>query len=361
MKSVLRTTRIMVPVFAAALFISGCAKHSTVAEPASPPPPPPVAAAENKAAEQKKEESGQDEAKKIIVAKVNGTALTMDQLVDMMNRLPEKSDGPETLDERKLRALDALVLRELAYQRAIAQGLVADPPKVEIAFKNFQDNIGGSEEYANYLAKRNMTESGHRAEIERELTIDLIHTREVTEKIIIPEEDLKREYEKEKKYYITVEKTKVIDVFLIKNEGKISEKKAKELLKTIKADPDKDPWKLVLDGTFIVRHLSAHKERDKAIYEAAKKMKPGELSGPVRDSKGSLHIIKLVEYIPERPLTYDEAKSILEEKMKVPFQDKKTQEWEQGLKKDAKIELMLDKVGLQEQKKTEPGQTGQKQ
>jgi peptidyl-prolyl cis-trans isomerase C len=346
----------MVPVFASALFIAGCAKTPPPAEPV----PPPAAVVEKKAAEPKVE-SAQDVAKEIIVAKVNDAKLDMNAYITMLNRLPDKGGPvPETMDERKLRALDALVLRELAYQRAVAQGLVADPPNVEIAFRNFKDNLGGNEEYTDYLAKRNMTESGLRAEIERELTIDLIHTREVTDKIIIPEEDLKREYEKEKKYYITVEKTKVIDVFLIKNEGKASQKKAKELLKKIKADPSHDPWKLVLDGSFIVRHLSAHKERNKEIYETAKKMKPGDLSGAVRDATGNLHIIKLVEYIPERPLTYDEAKEILEEKMKAPFQDKKTQEWEQGLRKDAKIELMLDKVGLQEQKKTEAGQTGQK-
>jgi parvulin-like peptidyl-prolyl isomerase len=337
----------MIPVFAAALFIAGCAKVPPPAEPVAPPPP--VAAEPKK---EQKEESPQDVARKIIVAKVNGAKLDMDAYITMLNRLPDKGGpAPETLDERKLRALDALVLREIAYQRAIAQGLVAGPDNVEIAFTNFKDNIGGNEEYAVYLAKRNITESGLRAELERDLTIDLIHVREVTDKIIVPEEDLKREYEKEKKYYITVEKTKVIDVYLIKNEGKASEKKAKELLKTIKADPNQDPWKLVLDGTFIVRHLSAHKERDKEIYQTAKKMKPGELSGVIRDAAGNLHIVKLLEYIPERPLTYDEAKPILEEKLKASVVDKKTQEWEQDLRKDAKIELMPDALGLQAEKK----------
>ncbi len=335
MKSAFRITNSMIIVLFASLVINGCATAPQAAKPAAMP-----------------QTAAESDPKKIFVAKVNNTELSMDAYITMLNRLPDKGGpAPETLEERKLRALDALVLRELAYQRSVAQGLVADPASVEIAFRNFKDNIGGNEMYAEYLSKRNVTESGLRDELERELTIDLIHAREVTDKIIISEEDLKREYEKEKKYYITVEKTKVIDVFLLKDEGKASRKKAQELLKQIKADPNKDPWKLVLDGTFIVRHFSAHKERDKAIYETAKKMKPGYLSGIIHDASGNLHIIKLEEYIPERPLTYDEVKPILEEKMKAPFQDNKTREWEQELKKDAKIELMLDKLGPQEQKK----------
>src|SRR5574341_357048 len=320
MKTDFRITRIMFIILFATGIISGCATAPQSARPAAPT-----------------QAASDTDVKKIIVAKVNSAALNMDAYIDTLNSLPDKS-GPETLEERKMRALDALVLKELAYQRALSQGLVADPAQVEIAFVNFKDSLGGSEAYQEVLAKKNTTDTGIRSGIEREMTINLIHKREVMDRIIIPDEDLRKEYEKEKKYYITVEKTKVIDVFLLKDEGKVSQKKAKELLKKIKADPNKDPWKLTLDGTFIVRHLSAHKERDKAIYEAGKTMKPGGLSGVIRDSAGLLHIIKLIEYIPERPLTWDELKPILEEKMKAGREEKRTQEWEQELRTGAKIE-----------------------
>ena len=33
---------------------------------------------------------------------------------------------------------------------------------------------------------------------------------------------------------------------------------------------EKDPWSLVLDGTFIVRNLDVHKDKHREVYEAAK-------------------------------------------------------------------------------------------
>lgn len=296
---------------------------------------------------------------KIVVAKVNDVPLHMGSYIDMLNSLPDKA-GPETLEERKLRALDALTLKELAYQRAVSRGIAPDPVSVETAFMTFRDNVEANEPFTDFLTKRNLTEAGIRAGIEREQTINLIHKQEVMDKIIIPEAELKSEYDRESKYYITVEKMKIIDVFLLRNEGKKSQKKAKDLLKKIQADPKKDPWKLVLDGTFIVRRYSANKDRDKAIYNAGKKMKAGDLSGVIRDSQGLLHIFKLEEYIPKRSLTYDELKPILEEKMKLAREGAITQEWEQGLKQGAKIELFPEVLGggqqPQEQKQAESSQ-----
>jgi parvulin-like peptidyl-prolyl isomerase len=109
----------------------------------------------------------------------------------------------------------------------------------------------------------------------------------------------------------------------------------------------------------MVRNLTVRKEREKELYNAAKKLKPQGLSGVI-ETPQSVHIIKLKEYSPERQLTFDEAKPKIEEKLKGPYQDKKTKEWEEELKKDAKIELMPDAVGLgQQEQKAEAGQVAQ--
>ena len=63
-----------------------------------------------------------------------------------------------------------------------------------------------------------------------------------------------------------------------------------------------------------------------------------EVSGVI-SAPDSLHIIKLLEYAPERPLTYEEAGGAIERKLRAAAQQKRRQEWEQELKKDAKIEL----------------------
>jgi len=338
MKTVLRLPCSMILICIIIVAITGCAKNPPMAEPA----PPPVAEVKN-------------EPKKIIVAKVNDGVLTMDQLVTMMNSLPElQSPASETLEEHKKRALDSLVLLELAYQQATALGLNADAAKIQIGLDTFKLNIGGEKEYAEYLTKHNMTDADIRAEVERGLTINAIYNKEVVDRVAVPEEDLKREWEKEKDRYMKPEKVTVIDVYLFKDEGKTSQRKAKQLLKMIKTDPKQDPWKLVLDGTFNVKNTAVRKDREKELYDAARKLKPQGLSGVVRDSRGILHIIKLTEFSPERHYTFDEAKSALIGKLNGPLIEKRTHEWEQELKKDAKIELMLDAAEQQAKGQKKP-------
>ena len=334
MTSVFRITSSMIIALFAAFIITGCATTPQAAKPATPP-----AAAT---------ESGP---KKIIVAKVNDAELTMDALIQMMNRLPEKGGStPESLEERKKRALDALVLREIAYQRAIALGLNADFGKVEITVENIKQGFQSEKEFAEFLANKNMTESDLRTDIERNLTIDLIYKTEVVEGLVIPEDEMKAKYAEEKEHFIRPEKVVVIDVFMLKNEGKASLKKAKELLKKIKADPKQDPWKLVLDGTFMVRNLTVRKDKEKELYTAAKKLKPQGLSSVIQTPTGP-HIIKLKEFTSEKRLSYEEAKPGVRELLKEPYQVKRTQEWEEELRKSAKIVLLLDELEQKEQKK----------
>ena len=125
----------------ATFIIAGCAKTPPKTEPAMPP-----------TAEEK------NIPKKIIVAKVNDSVLTMDELVTMMNNIPDlASPASETVEERKKRALDSLVLMELAYQRATALGLNPDPNSIQTGVDAFKLKLGGNEQYAEYLDRHNLT------------------------------------------------------------------------------------------------------------------------------------------------------------------------------------------------------------
>jgi peptidyl-prolyl cis-trans isomerase C len=248
---------------------------------------------------------------------------------------------PETVEELKQRALEKLAQRELAYQQAQAKGVAIDADKIDMAINNFKENIGGEIEYENYLSREHVTEAVLRAEIIRSLTIELMYAKEVLAKVSVPEEEARKEYEKVKELYILPEKTSIIDVWVLKNDGKPSQKKAKELLKKIKADPKKNPYSLTLDGSFIVRDLAISKDKHKELYEASRKLKPGELSGVIR-MPNELHIIKLDKFSPQRQATFDEVRERIEARFKVGAQEKRMREWEEELRKDAKIEIIRD-------------------
>jgi len=344
MKLVPRSARIMAMTFVAMFILTGCAKHPATGNNVLPPPVA-TKAEENQTSEPAAQPTASAEAdpRKIVVAKVNGVELRMVALVNMMNRLASQESGttPEALEKHKKRSLDKLIVQELAYQQAKAKGLSINADKINMAIKNLKENLGGEKEYADYLAKMNVAEADLRTEVERGLTLETIYYREVLAKVVVPEDEVKREYEKEKGRYIVPEKASIIDVAVLKrnDNGKTTTAKAIKLRGIIKADAAQDPWKLLLDGTFIVRDIDVNKDKEKELFEAAKKLEPNALSGVIEAPTGS-HIIKLKKYSPERQLTFDETKSKLEVKFKVPAQEKRTREWEQELKKGAKIEMI---------------------
>jgi parvulin-like peptidyl-prolyl isomerase len=351
MKSSYRSAFFLILVFVAMAASSGCAKHPSAVERVTPPAAETTPALEstNRGVEEKQVTGPvESDPRKIVVAKVNGVELHMDALVNMMNRLASQvsSTTPEALEEHRKRSLDKLITQELAFQQAKAQGISIGAEKINLAIKNLKENLGGEKEFADYLAKMNVTEADLRAEVERGLTLETIYYREVLGKVTVPEDEVKQEYEKEKARYIVPETAKIIDVVVLMREGVDSSKKAKELLGKLRADKDKDPWKLFLDGTFIVRELRVNNGKEKELLDAAKKLKPNQLSGMIDTPMGT-HIIKLIEYSPERQSTYDEVKSKVELKFKVPAQEKRTREWEQELKKDAKIEIIEAGFGVQ--------------
>jgi parvulin-like peptidyl-prolyl isomerase len=309
-------------IFIASFTSSGC-RHAIVNRPVLP----------------SGQQSSAAEASTIVVARVNEVPLFMDSLVAMMNRIPSKNNSEETelLEEHRRKALDKLVLQELAYQQARTQGVSIGADKVDMAIRNLKDNLGGEKEYNAYLSQQNVTESQLRAQVERSLTIELMYAQEVLAKVSIPEETVKQEYEKQKHLYIVPEKISVTDVHIL---DKIAPAKTAEgLLEKIKADTDKDPWHLVLDGSFIVKNIELSSNKDKALYEAAKRLKPGELSAVLTTATGT-HIIRLTGYTAERQLSYDEVRTKLELKFKTTAQEQRTREWEQELRLHAKIDIV---------------------
>ncbi len=277
---------------------------------------------------------------KIVVARVNNSELFMDDLVEMMNRLPSKKDGkPEQLEERRNRALDSLILLEIAYQQAKTRGFGVDVSTVDLAIGNLRDNVGGQREYTDYLNSHNLNEADLRAQVERSLTIERIYAREVVERVTTTEEDLRQEYEKRRRGFVRPEKVTVIDVFVPKKEGNDALKKAGELLALVRTNAGQDPWKLVLDGTFAVRRLAVSRDREKELYHAAKLLLPQGLSDTIETPEG-VHLIKLETCDPEKQLSFDEARPEVEAQCKNVAREKRTREWEQELRQGARIEII---------------------
>jgi parvulin-like peptidyl-prolyl isomerase len=305
------------------------------------------------ASKQEVKKIGLDEARKIVAARVNGTDIMLDAVMQLADRLnlqmthAHSSEGP-SIQTIQREALDRIILWELAYQKAKARGLVVEQKAVDAALTDIKTKAGSEERYKKILEQGAMTEEQLRAQVEKNLILETIYKQEVLDTIRVPEEKLTEEYEKNKGIFTQPEKISVVDVAIsLSPSDKGAETRAEEVLKKIRENGN-DPEKLVQDGTFVVRDYDPKKDSDKELYEAARKLNPGELSGVIKTSD-NLHIIKLVEYTPEKLHAFAEVKSVIERKLRADAQNQKTREWFDGLKKDAKIEILVHEQRSEEQ------------
>ncbi len=287
--------------------------------------------------------SGGDNAN-IVVAKVNGVEITMESYSKMINSLSlekaHESASPNSLKEAKQEALNQLIVQELAYQKAKSEGMTVEKNVIDNALADMKRKLGGDEKLKEFMDKERITDEELSKRIERHLTLRRIFMREIMGKVSVSDEDIRKEYEKEKGTYVRPEKMTVVDVvFFLKPEEADSIKKAEEVRKKIDEDKEKNPLNLVSEGVFIARDLEVNEGKDKGIYEAGKKWKVGELSG-VFSAEGNLHVIKLKEYSPFKQYTFEEVKNWIEGKSRTQAMKKRLEEWGAELKKDAKIEIM---------------------
>lgn len=332
MKHFVRHTAVFIPVCLIALLFSGCAKRPPAAAPAAPPPV-----------------VSDEDAKKTIVATVNGAEISLQSLrlmTDRMTAMGQHESAPAVPPEEiRKKALDQLVLQELALQEAARQGLQVDEMTVDKTMEQLIAKLGHEEGYRAFLETKHLTAVEFRSQVERSLLTQLIMNREIVAKAApVSEEDVRKEYERQKDRLIISEKFAVVDVVLfLKQDDPESLKKAQGLIDRINAAKDRNPLELTPDGTFIAQETELNKDKEPALWEAARALKEGELSGVLHGSD-SLHIIKLIQHSPERKMTYEEIRGSIEGTLKMEAMKKRRQEWEQELKKDAKI-VLLDVPG----------------
>jgi peptidyl-prolyl cis-trans isomerase C len=310
------------------------------------------AAEAQKAAEAKmveEERKAVEEAKNIVIARVNGADINMFMLVRTMNRVAAKyvkkdeATTPEMTKKIQQEALDRLIFEELAVQEAIKQGINPTPEAIEKVVAQVKENAGSEQAYKEYLDKAFLTEETLKKLIERSQRFELISARELYGKVKVDEKLIKDEYEKEKGKFVLPDNFVVEDVlFLQGKDEETTRKKAGEVLETIRKN-DNDVWKLVQDGTFIVRKIKITKEKYPEIYKTMTDMKAGDLSGVIKD-KDSYHIIKVVKKEFSRQSTFEEARPVIEPRFLVPAQDQRKEEWGKELRKDAKIEILTEEI-----------------
>lgn len=282
---------------------------------------------------------------KEVVARVNGVPITEAALQARVSRvLRAMGHGGASAAQEDYRAivkkaLDKLIVQELAYQKARAEGMRVTPKELDDAIAALKKRAGGEKKYKEMLERNNVTEATLRKALERNRLVKRIFEKDVLSKIVISDDEIKKEYEKTKNDFVIPEKVLVDDVVLFLDPAnKDDMKKAEAIRAKIIAAKDEDPEHVKSDGTFIVREMELHRNKEKELYDAAVKLKVGEVSDVIRTSD-SLHILKLKEYRPVKDAPFDEVKGYVEARLRVKEAKKLMSKWEENLKKGAKIEI----------------------
>ena len=284
------------------------------------------------------------QAREVVVAVVNGDEIVLIDLIDEMNRVVPKYMKPgqpvdPAVDEKvEKEALDNLIFLELAVQEARRQGMKVKPEEIETALERIRADMGSASRYLDFLTMSSLTEETLKKKIERGLLYRMIFEKEIVAKVTVDEKEIRAAYEKDKDKYVKPEQFFIADAIVLNADDQDAMmKKAQEIREDLRKN-NNDYTKIKQDGTFIARSglITASEYPD--LAKAVGKMKEGELSEVIRQSDG-LHIIKVTKKEPARQLSFEEVRPMIENEVKAPLIEKRKQEWEAGLKSNAKIEL----------------------
>ncbi|MGC2064261.1 MAG: SurA N-terminal domain-containing protein, partial [Thermodesulfovibrionales bacterium] len=206
----------------------------------------------------KEYKKGVEKSKKIAVAKVNGSEITMAQLIGRVNLLaPNYLKGareitPEMDQKMKREALDILIFRELAIQEAIAQGMKVPPDRIDAEIKELRVKMGSEQAFKERLDLGGETEASLRKLTERNMLFHLISDQEIIRKVRLDEKQVKDAYAQGKAKFVRPGILSVEDVFIARSKDDAAAmKKAQDLLSILRKNNDVS--KLPFEGTFVVR------------------------------------------------------------------------------------------------------------
>ncbi len=133
-------------------------------------------------------QKGVEESKRIVIARVNGVEITLQNLLDRMNQIapnfiPRGHQRTPEIDLRvKQEALDVLIFRELAVQEAVRRGLQVPPGKIDGTLNKIKERLGSEDAFNKSLSMTGETEESLRKGIEKNMLFEMIAKQEIFRK-----------------------------------------------------------------------------------------------------------------------------------------------------------------------------------
>ncbi|ORJ62917.1 peptidylprolyl isomerase [Geothermobacter hydrogeniphilus] len=290
-----------------------------------------------------------------IVAKVGSIPVTVYDLQRRINKIiPLQGSfhsgvSAEKMAKIKSQAYEELIERALKVQYALDEEISVPPGSLKEKMKPYRKRFKTDEELSRALGGETIDE--FRAALYRGLLAAAAEKQAVTDKVSVSEERVKKYYQENKSRFMRPRQFHAshilvkVDPSSSKEERAKLKKKAEDLAARAKAgedffnlayynSDDRSKWVGGDLGLF-------HEGQSLPEFEAAlKKMKPGEIVGPVKSLYG-YHIIKLHKINPPTQLSYDDMAKTIRMKLEKEDRDQLYEKWISSLKKKYKVERFL--------------------
>ena len=294
-----------------------------------------------------------------IVAVVNNDVITLSELEEAGRRLFEevqKSSLPaereEKLQKARREVLDQLIENKLLEQEVKNRKVEVAERDVDAAIQQIlQQNQASENELKEMLAKEGITLSIYRRRIHDEIVKMRLINREIKLKIVIKEEDLRKNYQDNLAKFTDPAEVKVQQIFFVIPQLATAEQVAsirKEALAILERARKGEDF-AELAGKYSqgpearergVLGFFKHNELRPELEESAFKLQVGEVSGVIRTPEG-FHILRVLERKGGEPKPFADVQSQIRDEMMQAESEKQYQEWMKTLKAKAYIEIRL--------------------
>ena len=292
-----------------------------------------------------------------IVAVVNNDVITLSELEEAgkgMFEQVKESSLPEEREE-KLRKARTAVLDQLIESKLLEQEI--KNKKVEVTERDIdaaieqirQQNQVSEDELKAILAKDGVTLSAYRRRIQDDIGRMRLINREIKSKIVIKEEELRKNYQDNLARFTDPAEVKVQQIFFVIPQWATEEQVAsirKEALAILERARQGEDF-AELAGKYSqgpeareggVLGFFKHKELRPELEGAAFKLQTGEVSGLIKTPEG-LHILRVMERKGGEPKPFVEVQGKLRDEIMQAESEKQFQQWMKALRAKAYIEI----------------------
>jgi peptidyl-prolyl cis-trans isomerase SurA len=294
-----------------------------------------------------------------IVAVVNSDVITLSELEEACKPLFEQvkqSSLPEEREEKLRKAreavLDQLIENKLLEQEIKNRKVEVTERDIDAAIEQIkQQNQVNEDELKAILAKDGITLSAYRRRLQDEIGKMRLISREIKSKIVIEEEELRKNYQNNLARFTDPAEVKVQQIFFAIPQYATEEqvaairKEASAILERVRHGEDfAELARKYSQGPEAreggVLGFFKHNELRPELEEAAFKLQTGEVSGLIKSPEG-VHILRVLERKGGEPKPFVEVQGRLRDEMMQAESERQFREWMKALKAKAYIEIRL--------------------